>query len=233
MSTALAKLWAKDLAPAIVAMATAKAIEATKSWNGSVTGILAAARAVYEVQAKIGGAPVGAFGKWAEEELKRSPSTAGQLAKIGKFYNELYNARHRLPPAWGTLYDLVSAHDETFRRALRRMTPDMERGEVDCLLAEETEQPAPKKASRKKKETRVLPSPSESQPEPGPRAAALTTIEAGSLWRTVKDFEIGLGTALQSLSPEARAFIVTNHLRPSQELIEEMIGKLLTDKATV
>ena len=200
-----------------------------------MSGVLTAAKAVYEVRELIGGVggrgtSPGAFHSWAVEELKRSSFVATALASIGARHKELKSVYLSLPPAWSTLYELSKAPDDVFRRALRRVTPDMERNEMTCLVADETEQPVSKKAMRQKgkqkKETRALPSPS--APEPRPREAANTSIMAGSVWRHVQDFEQYVDTALASgaLSPEAKRFMVTNYLGPSREQITAMIEKL-------
>jgi hypothetical protein len=217
----------KDLPLPVVALAKKKAVEATAAWNNTVTGILIAAKAIYEVNEKIGEKGSGSFSAWAVEELKRTKETASRLATIGKRY-QLLHACNNLPPNWGTLYELAKAPDDVFRRAIRRVQPDMERNEVVCLIMEETtEQKSPKKAVKpkgKQAKGKALPAVSEPAAEPGPREAANTTIMAGSVWRTVKDFADRVNTALASgsLSPEAKKFIVHNYIGPSIELLKTM-----------
>jgi hypothetical protein len=232
-STAIQKLWAKDLAPSVVAMATAKAVEATAAWNATVIGVLRAAKAVYEVREKIGGAPSGSFAAWAEEELDRSHSTASCLAVIGSRYNAFVNVSKNLPASWGTLYELAKAPDGVFRRALRRVRPDMERNEMVCLVAEEWGVDRPKRKNKhespqQKQETQAPPA--LSAPEPGHREAALTTIMAGSVWRAVKDLAERVNTALVSgallPSPDAKKFMVINYIEPSIELLNAVETKL-------
>jgi len=232
-STSLQKLWMKDLPLPVIKLAKRKATVALSAWNDTVAGILTAAKAVHEVREAIGGkggqgTNAGSFGAWAKEELDRSSSTASCLAVIGARHKELFSMLKSLPPEWYTLYELAKSPDDVFRRALRRVNPDMGRNEMTCLIAEETEQPRPKKATRIET-TRALPSERwESRPEPVPREAANTTIMAGSVWRTVKDLEQRVGVALMSgsLSPEAKAFMIHNYLRPSIDLITAMENRL-------
>lgn len=56
--------------------------EATRAWNSTVSGILAAAKAVHEVREAIGGKGSGSFSKWAVEELRGSQPTASCLADL-------------------------------------------------------------------------------------------------------------------------------------------------------
>jgi hypothetical protein len=105
VTKALQKPWMKDLPPSTITMAKAK--EATKAWNDTVEGILTAAKAIYQVREKIGGAPKGSFGAWAEEELGKMPGTAASLAVIGSRYSFFNALKNNLPPSWGTLYELV------------------------------------------------------------------------------------------------------------------------------
>jgi hypothetical protein len=93
-------------------------------------GILKAAKAIYDVREKISkpGSPSSSFGGWAEEELKRSPSTASALAVIGARYGEFSSLKTNLPPSWYTLYVLASEGDDrVFKAAMRRVTPETTR----------------------------------------------------------------------------------------------------------
>ena len=232
-STALQKPWMKDLPLPVVALAKKKAVEATTAWNNTVAGILTAAKAVYEVREKIGGAPVGAFSAWAVEELKKSQSTASCLSVIGSRHAAFICAQINLPPSWTTLYELAKAPDDVFRRALRRLKPDMERNEVMCIVMEESAGIEPVTSPQKKRSaTHACEEEQEgpSQEAPRPRQAAMTTVMAGSVWRLVKNFAADTDRALAAgvLSPEAKKFMVHNYIRPSREQFTA-IEKLLTE----
>jgi hypothetical protein len=231
-STALQKPWMKDLPLPVISLAKKKAVEATAAWNATVVGVLTAAKAVYEVREKIGGKGAGSFSAWAEEELKRSQSTASCLAVIGARHPAFINALINLPSSWGTLYELAKAPDDVFKRALRRVKPDMERNEVMCLVLEETaDKPTPRQEKRARgvaaaEATEVA---SQTAATPTPRQAANLTIAAGSLWRLVKDFADDAEEALTAgaLSPEAKKFMVHNYIGPSRELLTAIEEKAL------
>ena len=233
-STALVKPWETGLPLPVIKMAKEKAVAAIAAWNSTVSGILAAAKAVHEVREAVGGKGSGSFSKWAVEELDKSQTTASCLADIGARHKEFITRVINLPPSWRTLAEIARIRDDDlFRRVLRRVKPDTERSEIELLVFDETVQPPRKEVAQRKnndKQTtnsRALPAPS--APEPGDREQALTTIEAGSMWRVVQDVENRVNTALAcgALSPEAKASMVNNHLRPSREHIEAMIAKLL------
>lgn len=194
MNTNLQKLWMKDLPIPVITLAKKKAVEATEAWNDTVSGILKAAKAVYEVREKIGGAPTGAFSAWAVEELKRSQAAASQLSVIGSRHAAFSNVLMNLPPSWGTLYELAKAPDEVFQRALRRVKPDMQRREVVELIHSETVELRPKQHAPKRTTAGHEGEQAEARaaiqahlPQPEPRQAARLTILTGSLCRLGKD----------------------------------------------
>ena len=130
------KTWMKDLSPELIALGQQKAVEANAAWHASVESILTAAKAVYDVQAQIGGAPTGKFYAWVEEELQRSATTGAVLAAVGQRYEILWSAKESLPPALYTLYELVkTAYDDTVLRAvIAHVGPETTREEVRGIL---------------------------------------------------------------------------------------------------
>lgn len=235
MGTALQKPWMKDLSPPVIKLAKAKAVEATQAWNNTVTGILRAAKAIWEVREKIGGAPAGAFSAWAEEELQRAQETASHLAIIGARYAAFSNVLLNLPPSWGTLYEIAKEPDAVFKRALRQVRPEMTRPDVRQLILDARESLAPKEpeprrvvaaapAKPVKPVTSVAPAPAADSFSATPaHAAKQLTANWKGLLQDVRQVAEETRRDHTRLSPEAQRFIVHNYVRPLQEILEEVV----------
>jgi hypothetical protein len=134
MSSTKHKTWMQDLSASVIAMAKEKAVEANAAWHASVDSILTVAKAVYEVQEKIGGAPKGNFGLWVVEELGRSPETGSVLATVGARYDILWKSKESLPPSLYTLYELARQEDPVFLAAMPHVNADLTRRQMQLVL---------------------------------------------------------------------------------------------------
>jgi N6-adenosine-specific RNA methylase IME4 len=97
-------------------------------WQQSVAAILATGRLLAEAKASL---PHGEFGKMIAAELPFSARTAQRLMSIAAD-ERLRHSVSRLPPAWGTLYELTKLDDEQFGARLSDGTinPDMDRRDI-------------------------------------------------------------------------------------------------------
>jgi len=228
----------KDLEAATVEFAKKQAAKATAAWNDTVTGVLSAAKAIHAVREKIAGKGFGTFSGWAEEELKRSQETASQLAKIGERHAEFINALINLPPSWGTLYELAKESDPVFKRALRQVRPEMTRAEVAGLVAdakseleldEPKQRPVPPKMVKRKAvesvavERPVLPTPTRSVSATPKDAAKRLTVNWKAAHAELKTIVRETVRDKQSLSDEAKKFLLSQYVQPMQQLLEEIV----------
>jgi len=250
MSMALQKPWMKDLTPPVIDFAKEQAVKATEAWNNTVEGVLKAAKAVYEVREKIGGKGgqgknPGSFGGWAEEELKRAPETAACLARIGERFNALNSSRVNLPPSWGTLYELAKESDSVFRLAIRRVRPEMTRGDVFSLVSEIQRELAPPPATPKatksskagksskaaKKDIARITSPSVDRPATPKDAARQLTVNWKQCRKMLELTAEETKRDIDMLSREAREYLLHNDVQPMQKILEE-VTTWLADKDT-
>lgn len=252
MSKALQKPWMKDLPVSLVTFATKKAVEATTAWSDTVRGILTAAKAVHEVHAKISqkGPGGGTFAAWATEELGRSQATASQLAAIGARYDRFIGASINLPPSWIALYELAKAPEAVFRRALRRVRPEMTRAEVAAVVLQETPRdeplprtspaPPPPRKGRKAlgdEAPTATPEPVEIPVQEIPvmpkDAAKRLVLNWGALLRETRQLVQETKEQQAALAPEARRFIEHNFIDRIECSLHDVRQEVLLQATTV
>lgn len=115
-----------------------------QAWNRSVQGILDAGKHLVQAKQEL---PRQDFAAMVENDLPFGGSTVRKLIRIGQDERLASGEHvHKLPPAWGTLYEISKLDDAALEAGIRdgRINPEVQRAAVVKISGKKTGSRSPK-----------------------------------------------------------------------------------------